>query len=207
MSQHILECRQWQLSGLPCGHAIAVAKATNRRDVYSLVDVPYFKTENYKATYIGVINPAGPPETWQSPDIPLPTVLPPIVKKRRAGRPNLNARRPSRGEGSSLRRCPRCGDHGHKSDTCPLFPASASGSSQRSTLEPHGTIRTDITIRIHSLKVRNQDELITELLINHGELSIYEIHSALFRSNIFPRRPYQRIFLVDDLLDLPFLRI
>ncbi|KAJ9557540.1 hypothetical protein OSB04_012154 [Centaurea solstitialis] len=142
MHQHICECRQWQLSGLPCGHAIAVAKKTKIRDVYSLVDVPYFKAENYKATYIGVIKPVGPPETWQFPDTPLQSVRPPIIKKRRVGRPNVNARRPSRGEGSSLRRCPRCGDHGHKSDTCPLFPAS-SGSSQQSMLEPHGTIRSD----------------------------------------------------------------
>ncbi|KAJ9550565.1 hypothetical protein OSB04_014610 [Centaurea solstitialis] len=142
MHQHSCECRQWQLSGLPCGHAIAVAKKTKIRDVYSLVDVPYFKAENYKATYIGVIKPVGPPETWQFPDTPLQSVRPPIIKKRRVGRPNVNARRPSRGEGSSLRRCPRCGDHGHKSDTCPLFPAS-SGSSQRSMLEPHGTIRSD----------------------------------------------------------------
>ncbi|KAJ9546550.1 hypothetical protein OSB04_019093 [Centaurea solstitialis] len=142
MHQHSCECRQWQLSGLPCGHAIAVAKKTKIRDVYSLVDVPYFKAENYKATYIGVIKPVGPPETWQFPDTPLQSVRPPIIKKRRVGRPNVNARRPSHGEGSSLRRCPRCGDHGHKSDTCPLFPAS-SGSSQRSMLEPHGTIRSD----------------------------------------------------------------
>ncbi|KAJ9564118.1 hypothetical protein OSB04_000084 [Centaurea solstitialis] len=132
----------WELSGLPCGHAIAVAKKTKIRDVYSLVDVPYFKAENYKATYIGVIKPVGPPETWQFPDTPLQSVRPPIIKKRRVGRPNVNARRPSRGEGSSLRRCPRCGDHGHKSDTCLLFPAS-SGSSQQSMLEPHGTIRSD----------------------------------------------------------------
>ncbi|KAJ9552356.1 hypothetical protein OSB04_016401 [Centaurea solstitialis] len=192
------------------------AKTTNLRDVYSLVDVPYFKAENYKATYIGVINPVGPPETWQFPDTPLPIVRPSIIKKRRVGRRNVNARRPSRGEGSSLRRCPRCGDHGHKSDTCPLFPASVSGSSQRSTLEAHGTIRSDslyqdfhflIIIRIHSLKVRNQDELVFKLFLNHGELSVYEIHFALFRWNVVPCRPYQRIVLVDDLLEISFLRL
>ncbi|KAJ9552765.1 hypothetical protein OSB04_016810 [Centaurea solstitialis] len=154
MSQHSCECRQWELSGLPCGHAIAVAKKTNLRDVYSLVNVPYFKAENYKATYIGVIKPVGPPETWQFPDTPLQSVRPPIIKKRRVGRPNVNARRPSRGEGSSLRRCPRCGDHGHKSDTCPLFPASASGSSQRSMLEPHGTIRRDSLYQDFHLNVK-----------------------------------------------------
>ncbi|KAJ9564806.1 LOW QUALITY PROTEIN: hypothetical protein OSB04_000772 [Centaurea solstitialis] len=142
MSQHTCDCRQWQMSGLPYGHAIVVARATNLRDVSSLVDVPYFKTKHYKATYSGVINPVGPPETWQSPDVPLSTVLPPIVKKRHVGRPNLNTYRPSRGEGSTLKRCPRCGDYGHMSDICPLFPSSASGSSQRSTLEPHGTIKS-----------------------------------------------------------------
>ncbi|KAJ9557552.1 hypothetical protein OSB04_012166 [Centaurea solstitialis] len=92
--------------------------------------------ENYKATYIGEIKPVGPPETWQFPDTPLQSVRPPIIKKRRVGRPNVNARRPSRGEGSSLRRCPRCGDHGHKSDTCPLFPAS---SGSKSTIHARAT--------------------------------------------------------------------
>ncbi|KAJ9538886.1 hypothetical protein OSB04_031619 [Centaurea solstitialis] len=40
-------CLKWQVSGLPCGYAIAVAKHL-----------------------------VGPPETWQSPQDPLPTVLP-----------------------------------------------------------------------------------------------------------------------------------
>ncbi|KAJ9556909.1 hypothetical protein OSB04_011523 [Centaurea solstitialis] len=111
MSQRTCDCRQWHMSGLPYGHAIAVGKAINVRDVSSLVHVPYFKTEHYKTTYSGVINPVGPLETWLSPDVPLSTVLLPIVKKRRVGRPSLNARRPSRGEGSTLRRCPRCGDN------------------------------------------------------------------------------------------------
>ncbi|KAJ9552314.1 hypothetical protein OSB04_016359 [Centaurea solstitialis] len=143
MSRGICDRRQWQMSGLPCGHAIAVAKAIDLRDVSQLVPVPYYKTDNYKATYSGLIYPVGPPNTWQSPEVPLRTVLPPIVKKRRVGRPSVNARRPSHGEGSSQRKCPRCNENGHKSDTCPLFPSSASGSSQRSTLEPHGTIVFD----------------------------------------------------------------
>ena len=131
------------MSGLPCGHAIDVAKIINLRDVSQLVNVPYFKTECYKATYSGVINPVGPADTWQSPDVPLSTVLPPLVIKRSVGRPSGNDRRPSRGDGSTQTRCPRCGEHGHRSDTCPLFPSSASGSSRHSTLEPHGTIRLD----------------------------------------------------------------
>ena len=132
MSEGTCDCRKWQVFGLPCGHAIVVAKIRGVRDVSQLVNVPYFNTECYKATYTGVINPVGPADTWQSPDVPLSAVLPPLVIKRRVGRPSGNNRRPSRGEGRTQMRCPRCGEYGHQSDTCPLFPHSASGSSRQS---------------------------------------------------------------------------
>jgi len=143
MNAGTCECLKWQVSGLPCGHAIAVAKIQGCRDVSHLVNVPYFRAECYKATYSGVIIPVGPPDTWLSPEVPLPTVLPPLVLKRRVGRPSGNARRPSRGEGRTKKKCPRCHEYGHTRDTCPLMPPSASGSSRHSTLEPHGTIRLD----------------------------------------------------------------
>ena len=33
-----------------------------------LVTVPYFGIDNYKATYIGIIVPVRPPDTWLSPE-------------------------------------------------------------------------------------------------------------------------------------------
>ncbi|KAJ9535729.1 hypothetical protein OSB04_un001121 [Centaurea solstitialis] len=130
-------CRKWQVSGLPCGHAIAVAKKLRKKDVYNLITVPYYMTELYRATYQGVIYPVGPADTWESPEVPLPTVLPPLLIKRPVGRPKVHNRRTSRGESRSRKRCPRCEEYGHTSTQCPLIPYSARGSSQ---LEPIGTI-------------------------------------------------------------------
>ncbi|KAJ9541649.1 hypothetical protein OSB04_028155 [Centaurea solstitialis] len=130
-------CLKWQVSGLPCGHAIAVAKILGRRDVFDLITVPYYMNELYKATYRGVINLVGPIETWLYPQDPLPIVLPSLIIKRPVGRPKGNKRHPSRGESSSQQKCPRCEEYRHTSTQCPLIPASTRGSSQ---LEPIGTI-------------------------------------------------------------------
>ncbi|KAJ9536061.1 hypothetical protein OSB04_un000777, partial [Centaurea solstitialis] len=99
-------CLKWQVSGLPYGHAITVAKRLGRKDVFDLITVPYYMTEFYKATYYGVIKPVGPAETWHYPQNPLPTVLPPLIIKRPVGRPKGNKRRPSRGEIHSQQKCP-----------------------------------------------------------------------------------------------------
>ncbi|KAJ9544055.1 hypothetical protein OSB04_023762 [Centaurea solstitialis] len=129
-------CLKWQVSGLPCGHAIAVAKHLGERDVSHLITVNYYMSQLYKATYSGVINPVGPPETWQYPQDPLPTVLPPLIIKRPVGRPKKVKRRASRGESRSQQKCPRCDEYGHLSTQCPWIPSSTRGSSQ---LEPFAT--------------------------------------------------------------------
>ncbi|KAJ9535715.1 hypothetical protein OSB04_un001133, partial [Centaurea solstitialis] len=124
MRHRCCTCLKWQVSGLPCGHAIAVAKHLGERDVSHLITVSYYMSQLYKATYSGVINLVGPPETWQSPQDPLPTVLPPLIIKRPVGRPKKVKRRPSR-------------EYGHLSTQCPWIPSSTRGSSQ---LEPIATV-------------------------------------------------------------------
>ncbi|KAJ9566920.1 hypothetical protein OSB04_002886 [Centaurea solstitialis] len=52
-------CKRWQLSGLPCGHAIAVAAMQNLTDCSHLAS-PYFTVENLKATWAPVVYPVGP---------------------------------------------------------------------------------------------------------------------------------------------------
>ncbi|KAJ9557067.1 hypothetical protein OSB04_011681 [Centaurea solstitialis] len=54
MSIRSCSCLKWQVSGLPCGHAIAVAKKMGEKDCFHLITVPYFMSELYKATYHGV---------------------------------------------------------------------------------------------------------------------------------------------------------
>ncbi|KAJ9546710.1 LOW QUALITY PROTEIN: hypothetical protein OSB04_019253 [Centaurea solstitialis] len=56
-------CKRWQLSGLPCGHAIAVAAHQNLTDCSHLAS-PYFTVENLKATWPPVLYPVGPQLAW-----------------------------------------------------------------------------------------------------------------------------------------------
>ncbi|XP_071718142.1 uncharacterized protein [Rutidosis leptorrhynchoides] len=48
-------CKQWQFSGLPCGHVMAVARYFVLRDVTTHVQ-KYFHTETYKSAYMEDIN-------------------------------------------------------------------------------------------------------------------------------------------------------
>ncbi|KAI3702475.1 hypothetical protein L6452_28213 [Arctium lappa] len=123
-------CRKWQISGLPCSHAIAVARHERCTDVIHLVS-PYFKADNFRATYSEVIHPPGHPDTWVVPDTPLMTVKPPVYK-RRAGRPSNHDRIPSRGEDPTPRRCTRCGEIRHTRTQCQA-PAPVNRGSQRAS--------------------------------------------------------------------------
>ena len=134
---HICSCKKWQLSGLPCGHAIAVAAKLNCTDSSHLA-CAYFTVNNLKATYAPVVYPVGPQQTWVSPDWPLMTVRPPVIKKG-PGKPKQHNRIPSRGEGSNLKRCSRCQAYGHSRNQCTEIAPSQipSGSRQAETAPTH----------------------------------------------------------------------
>lgn len=146
MNNRTCSCLQWQVSGLPCGHAIATARHKGRTDCSDLA-IGYYTSDTYRRTYREVINPAGPPDSWVTPPGGLPPCYPPLITKRGAGRPRKNDRRPSRGEDPIQRNCDRCGATGHTRGECSTPPDSTvRRSTQRfrsqgpAELEPHGTL-------------------------------------------------------------------
>ncbi|GJZ00482.1 ankyrin repeat-containing protein [Tanacetum coccineum] len=66
--------RQWQLSGLPCGHLIAVMRHLRQSSANQFA-FSCFKTSVWRASYNEVIFDAGHPSEWDQPD-GLITVLP-----------------------------------------------------------------------------------------------------------------------------------
>ncbi|GKA68468.1 transposase, MuDR, MULE transposase domain protein [Tanacetum coccineum] len=60
-------CRKWQLSGIPCGHVIAVGRAMRCTDCSELALCWFRKTKLY-STYQELVYPVGEPLTWQCPD-------------------------------------------------------------------------------------------------------------------------------------------
>jgi len=110
-------CRGWQLTGLPCVHAIAYI-GTRRVELEDFVD-PYYSVEMFKAAYATVVAPMPGKEEWEKVDIGF-TLLPPKCN-RAAGRPRKRRLVGAEEDGSSSRgkrRCKRCGGFGHLQKTC-----------------------------------------------------------------------------------------
>ncbi|WVZ72240.1 hypothetical protein U9M48_020734 [Paspalum notatum var. saurae] len=110
-------CRYWQMTGLPCVHAIAFI-GTRRLELEDFVD-KYYSVQKFKVAYAGYVCPLPDKTQWEPVDIGF-KLLPPLLK-RAAGRPRT--RRivgvEEGGSGTKRRqRCKRCGGLGHLQKTC-----------------------------------------------------------------------------------------
>ena len=109
-------CRQWQLSGLPCGHVCAVGRFAGLTSVKKLAKAWFYNT-TLKGTYKDIIYPLKDVTEWDTPD-DIEPVSPPLATKRPAGRPKKRNRIPSQGEVPTRNSCGRCGGAGHNRLTC-----------------------------------------------------------------------------------------
>ncbi|KAK8940899.1 hypothetical protein KSP39_PZI010531 [Platanthera zijinensis] len=100
-------CRRWQVSGLPCEHALAVIE----RSGWCIYDFcsKYFTAECYRRAYMLSINPIADPVHSLS--------LIPCRAKRLPGRPK---KKPAEPRITSKRavRCSKCRGYGHYKQTC-----------------------------------------------------------------------------------------
>lgn len=112
-------CKGWQLTGLPCCHAIAVLGCMGRSP-YDYCS-RYFTTESYRLTYSESVNPipnADVPVLKDSSQLTV-TVTPPPTR-RPPGRPTTK-RYGSQEVVKRQLQCSRCKGHGHNKSTCKEF--------------------------------------------------------------------------------------
>ena len=104
-------CKRWQLTGLPCNHAISLICSYRGLELEDYVDRCYFVSK-FKSAYEGWMEPIPDKSMW--PQVQLEFKLWPPVLKRAAGRPR-SRRIKSVAEGGSRKRkrCKRCGQLGH----------------------------------------------------------------------------------------------
>ena len=110
-------CRRWQITGLPCTHALCLINATRNRDVDDFVD-EYYSVDMFKRAYEGVVMPMIGKSRW--PKVNLGFKLWPLLLKRFAGRPRSRRIKgvEEGGKVTGKKRCKRCGQLGHMMKTC-----------------------------------------------------------------------------------------
>ncbi|KAM0871570.1 hypothetical protein ACQ4PT_039311 [Festuca glaucescens] len=113
-------CRQWQITGLPCIHALFFITTLSGQagNIQQYVHDYYFVAK-FKATYAHALPALEGKQQWDIVD-PGFKLCPPILK-RAAGRPRKRRIRPrSEGAGLGPRRCKctRCGGSGHFAKYC-----------------------------------------------------------------------------------------
>lgn len=118
-------CRYWDLSGLPCCHAIsAIYRVGKELDDFI---APCYRIDVYDQVYNHVLEPVEGKESW--PLAPNPRPFPPVGKKK-PGRPKVERKREEqekpKGDKISRKggtvRCSACGRPGHNKRKCTANP-------------------------------------------------------------------------------------
>ncbi|GJZ77520.1 transposase, MuDR, MULE transposase domain protein [Tanacetum coccineum] len=119
-----------RLSGLSCGHVIAITRFLGLTDcVQNVAD--WFKKLKYQGTYSESIHFLGNMQQWEFLQN-IQKAIPPRMDNPQPGRPKNTNRIQSQGEEPRVIQCGRCKQAGHKRDQC----------SQPFVVQPPVNIRT-----------------------------------------------------------------
>ncbi|CAI9273625.1 unnamed protein product [Lactuca saligna] len=129
-------CRSWQVSGIPCVHAVAAISYLNRNAEDYVA--PWFHTTMFLTCYNHTINPLNGSSMW--PEVTYMKPLPP-QKTRLPGRPTIKRKRDqsereSQGKtrhtiskAGAVIRCTICRETCHNRSTFPTRPKDAASTS------------------------------------------------------------------------------
>jgi hypothetical protein len=79
LAKHTCTCREWQVSGKPCPHALALIISTRNPRMADYLD-PCYSVQKYKLAYAGVIHPLSDKSQWPKVNLGF-NLLPPLTKK------------------------------------------------------------------------------------------------------------------------------
>lgn len=118
---HYCSCRDWQLHGIPCSHAVA-ALISCRKDIYAFTE-KCFTVASYRQTYAEEIHPIPGRLEWRRGDVaPMdddPQVVRPPKFRRPPGRPeNKRICVEDLNREKHTVHCSRCNQTGHYKTTC-----------------------------------------------------------------------------------------
>ena len=113
-------CRKWQITGLPCIHALFFITSLSgpAGNIQQYVH-EYYSVARFKTTYAHTLPALEGKQQWDRVDPGFKLCAP--VLKRAAGRPRkarFRRRSEGAGLGARMRKCKRCGGSGHFGNKC-----------------------------------------------------------------------------------------
>jgi hypothetical protein len=114
-NQHICTCREWQVTGKPCPHALALI-TTQRQPNMGMYVNNYYSVQKFQAAYNGIIPSITDRTQWPQVDKGF-KLFPPNMKKREPDRQKKKRHlTPSERSGKATRqvRCLACSEYGHR---------------------------------------------------------------------------------------------
>ena len=136
---HTCTCRRWQLSGIPCVHAICAIRF-KKQDACLYCD-DYLMPSSYMQTYTPTIFPIAGEDDWEEVDYPIApppyknqTGRPKLKRNKEAGEKNKTTAPPAPIEGKLGRKgtkmtCKICGQLGHNKLGCPITKAKKAAAT------------------------------------------------------------------------------
>jgi hypothetical protein len=126
--RHICTCREWQVTGKPCPHALALI-TTQRQPNMGMYVSNYYSVEKFQAAYNGIIPSITDRGQWPQVDKGF-KCYPPDIQKRKPGREKSRFKAASETGGRARRRvkCTGCGEYGHRSGS---WRCSLTGTKKR----------------------------------------------------------------------------
>ncbi|WVZ74472.1 hypothetical protein U9M48_022651 [Paspalum notatum var. saurae] len=127
-------CREWQLTGKPCKHALAWICSNRGIENFDFVH-EYYSVARFRVAYEGRLEPI--PDRTQWPAMDLGFKVLPLLLKRSARRPKTQRIRGCLKKNASKKkiRCKRCGGFGHFSKIC-KFAQMAEGRDNMMMMRP-----------------------------------------------------------------------
>ncbi|KAI3873899.1 hypothetical protein MKW98_001548 [Papaver atlanticum] len=114
LSKHQCSCRFWDVTGIPCEHAINASFFNRNANWKELLDEYHF-VDKYRATYAGMVGPMDNVCKWKSKEEIEHKMRPPPYERQK-GRPRTERRRDAneaRGGNGQRKQCKLCIEFGH----------------------------------------------------------------------------------------------
>ena len=110
--------RAWQVTGMPCTHALAfIARLSWHVKIDEFVD-EYFSIARFRKAYAGSFNPMTSKDSWPRVDLGYKIKKPKL--RRKPGRPRISRIKSYDEVGTSKKRkpCSKCNELGHIANHC-----------------------------------------------------------------------------------------